>query len=146
MQRLCEEHLYWLIIRDRWIDDAGWEITKHAYFDRLPAPLRLFVPALIRRVVRRDAHGQGLHRLSREALLARAQADLSALSQTLGDSAYFLGQKSSADAIVLAFLANIYLVPYVGILAEAAQPFENLRRYTTRLFQEVFPDYPLPKV
>jgi glutathione S-transferase len=143
IQRLCEDHLYWIAVHDRWIDDAGWKIAKAAYFERLPAPLRLFVPALIRRKVRRDAHGQGLHRLSNDALLARAKADLSTLSQMLGNQEYFLGKKSSADAIALAFLASIYYVPFEGILTEAARPYENLKSYTGRLYHEIFPDYAL---
>ena len=146
VQRLLEEHLYWILIHDRWMDDAGWKIVRAEYFAALPAPLRLFVPALLRRFVRRDAHGQGLHRLSREALLTRAQQDLGALSQMLGDQPYFLGSKSTADAIALAFLASIYFAPFVGVLSEAAQPYENLKSYTSKLFQEVFPDYPLPQL
>lgn len=144
LQRVFEEHLYWIIVIDRWLPDEQWAKTKRAYFGGMPAPLRWLVPAWLRRSVRRDVHGQGLGRLERAQLLSRAQQDLEALSAMLGDQHYFLGRRTSIDAIALAFLSNIYLVPIDGVLAEAARPLANLRRYTHQLFSEVFPEYPLP--
>ena len=43
-QRLLEENLYWAVVHTRWVEDAGWQKTREAFFGALPVPLRWILP------------------------------------------------------------------------------------------------------
>src|SRR5690349_21250565 len=43
IERLFEEHLYWVGLYIRWLEPGGWEKTKE-YFAFLPRSIRLLVP------------------------------------------------------------------------------------------------------
>jgi len=112
LRRMVEEHLYFALLWTRWLTDDGWAVSKPAFFGALPAPLRSVVPALVRRKMRRDLLGQGLGRLDRDALFARAIEDLDAMAHMLGERPFFNGNEPGAlDASAYAFLANTLWVP-----------------------------------
>ena len=62
VDKMCEDHLYWLLVYDRWADDANFKRGPAKFFEVAPAPVRSFVKWLIRRQVRRALHGQGASR------------------------------------------------------------------------------------
>lgn len=61
-RRLFEENLYWAVLHTRWVDDAGWALTREAFFGTMPVPLRWFVPAMARRGLRAELRGHGMGR------------------------------------------------------------------------------------
>jgi glutathione S-transferase len=112
LRRMLEEHHYFAALWLRWIDDAAWPATREAFFGDLPAPLRTLVPALVRRKIVRDLHGQGLGRHSHDEICGRACADLDALDSALGARDYFGGAApATLDATTYAFLANTLWAP-----------------------------------
>ena len=112
MRRLIEENLYWAMIYARWIEDAGFSMTRAAFFGRMPAPSRWFVPKLARRGVRRELWGHGMGRHSPDQIYAIGKADLGALAEFLGAKAFMMGERpSSLDAAAYATFANILWVP-----------------------------------
>lgn len=141
--RLLEEHLYWAVLHDRWISEAGWELTRPALFGALPWPLRAIVPIVARRGLRAELRGHGMGRHSDEQIHALGIADVEALAALLGDQEYFLGARAaSIDAIAAAFLANILMVPLETPIKAAAAAHANLVAYTRRMAQQYFPaDY-----
>jgi glutathione S-transferase len=32
IQRLCEDHLYWIIMYERWLTDGGWKVINPVFF------------------------------------------------------------------------------------------------------------------
>jgi hypothetical protein len=50
--RLAEEHLYWIMVASRWLDDAWFPHIKTGFFGAMPFPVRHIAPALARREVR----------------------------------------------------------------------------------------------
>src|SRR6202008_199999 len=46
--KIIEENLEWVIVRDRWMDDASFRKGPIRFFDRVPAPIRPLVAAMIR--------------------------------------------------------------------------------------------------
>jgi len=58
----CEEHLYWLMIDVRWLDDANFRAGPSEIFRSFPAPLRPLIEFYARRTMRRTLHMQGLGR------------------------------------------------------------------------------------
>ena len=73
IEKMCEDHLYWAVVRDRWIDDANFAAGPAKFFEKVPAPVRPLVVAVIRRKVRSGlkAHGLGRHTPEEIAELAR---------------------------------------------------------------------------
>ena len=76
-------------------------------------PLRLIVPAMVRRSVLASLSGQGMGRFSYSQMLERADCDLIALESLLADDRPFLfGETAtSADASVVGVLASIAASP-----------------------------------
>jgi glutathione S-transferase len=133
LQRTFEEHLYFLVLHERWCDDAGWRRVGKDYFAMLPAPLRTLLPPFIRRQVKRDAHGQGLARLSDAERLQRGRRDLEAISTMLGDQEFFFGRPSTIDAVAQGFLANCLRTPMDGPITREVKKFDNLVAYDKRM-------------
>jgi glutathione S-transferase len=91
--RLAEEHLYWMVVASRWLDDAWWPNITSGFFGSLPFPMRQLVPALARRQVRQTYQLQGLGRHTLEEQKDFARRDLDAIVKKLGDGPYLLGEK-----------------------------------------------------
>jgi glutathione S-transferase len=138
--RLIEEHLYWAVLYARWIDDAGWEITREAFFGRMGMPFKLFVPTLARRGIRAELHGHGMGRHSPQDIAALGIADIAALAALLGDRPYFLGEKpTSLDATAMGFLANVLMVDLETPVKTATRGHANLVAYCERMAAQYFP-------
>jgi len=134
ISRLCDEHLYFLLVYFRWMEDEGWNQIKPVFFGALPAPLKWFVSGLMRRKIRRDLRGQGLGRHDREELLGFAREDLQALSDLLGAAPFFGGaQPCSADAAAYGILANLILCSLATPLNRLAREYPSLVAYCERL-------------
>ncbi|HKU71168.1 MAG TPA: glutathione S-transferase family protein [Burkholderiales bacterium] len=134
MQRLFEENMYWAVVYFRWIEDAGWAVTREAYFDWMKPPLKWVVPPVARNMVRKELHGQGMGRHSSEEIAAIGAKDLDAVAAFLGDKPFFMGaQPSSLDATAYAFLANVLWVPYEMPLKTHARNYPQIEAYCQRM-------------
>lgn len=137
--RLLEENLYWAVVYARWIEPAGWAITRPAFFNTMPAPFKWFVPTLARRGLVKSLHGHGMGRHSREEIYAIGQRDITALADYLGEKKFFLGESpSSVDATVYGFLANLIWAPIENPLKEHAKQYPQLEAYCTRMRDRYF--------
>ena len=138
-QRLMEENLYWAVVYTRWVEPQGWAQTKAVFFGKLPAPLKLFVPALARRGLIKELRGHGMGRHSREEILAIGKRDISALADFLTDKSYFLGAlPCSLDATAYAFLANLVWPPVESDLKRHARQYPALEAYCHRMRSQYY--------
>ena len=48
VEKMCEDHLYWLLVYALWADDANFKRGPAKFFDAAPAPVRPFVKWFIR--------------------------------------------------------------------------------------------------
>ncbi len=139
-EKLCEDHLYWLIVQARWLDGENFERGPAGFFKAVPAPLRPFVSLMVRRQTRRNLHGQGAGRYTaaeRTMLADRAFASLSAI---LGDKPYLMGHRPcGADATVFGFVGGSLCPIFETPLRAKAEAYPNLRDYCARLTQQFFP-------
>ena len=135
ISRLCAEHLAPLLMYFRWVEDEGWAQIKPVFFGKLPAPLKFFVPRMIRNQTLQALRAQGLGRHTPEELLSFSREDLQALNDLLGESAFFGGeQPCSADAAAYGVLANIILATLETPLSRLArQEFPALVAYCERV-------------
>jgi glutathione S-transferase len=108
IRRLVEEHLYWVLVQNRWRIDAHWEAFMEAIFGdwRTDAEVAAVLPH-VRAEVLGQLHGQGLGRHSVAEVWELGRSDIRALAGLLGDQSFFLGaQPTSLDATVHTFLEH----------------------------------------
>jgi glutathione S-transferase len=122
------------LVYTRWVEQAGWELTRVAFFDKLAPPMKWIVPHVARRGLIREMHGHGMGRHSAEQILAIGCRDISALADFLGDKSYFMGhQPCTVDASVYAFLANLLWAPVESALKVQALQYPQLQAYCERM-------------
>lgn len=141
-EKLCEEHLYWLIVHARWMDDANFAAGPRDFFAFAPAPLRPIVERMVRRQVRRDLHAQGLGRHTDAERTELAARDLAAISDFLADKPCLMGeQPCGADASVFAMVASCFPTCFATPVRSAAESHPNLVAYRDRLMGQYFPAF-----
>lgn len=138
-QRLLEENLYWAAVHARWTEPQGWALTKSAFFDKMPPPLKWIVPPLARRGILKEMHGHGMGRHSADEIVAIGRRDITALAYFLGDKPYFMGeQPCSLDAIAYAFIANLLWPPVDSVLKQHARQYPQLEAYCQRMRERYY--------
>mmetsp|Transcript_9189 Transcript_9189/g.13599 ORF Transcript_9189/g.13599 Transcript_9189/m.13599 type:complete len:302 (+) Transcript_9189:21-926(+) len=113
LQRMVEDHLYWLIVFYRWGTNAGEKWVNREFFKFIPAFIRPFIAPNIVYTVRKNLVGVGVGRYTSDTRFKKLQEDLLTLQDILGDKQYMLTENlpSTADAIVYPFLANALDLP-----------------------------------
>ncbi|MFZ5532752.1 MAG: glutathione S-transferase family protein [Pseudomonadota bacterium] len=141
--RMLEEHFYWVVLHGRWIDPQGWAMSREVFFGAMPQPLRMLVPWLVQRQLRRDLRGHGMGRHEPPEIEALGIEDVDTLAALLGSRAYFLGdQPHTVDAVAHAFLAGVLAFPVDSLVKESVAGHENLVAFVTRMNQRFYPADP----
>ncbi|MGV6850043.1 MAG: glutathione S-transferase family protein [Marinibacterium sp.] len=134
LTRLAEEHLYFLVLWDRWANDAAWPAFREAAFHPLPTVFRRPISALARRKVRASLRGQGIGRLPEDQLLGRADADLSVIAARLATGPFLFGDRpGSADASVAPVLSALRDGPTETALTRRVKNNAVLSDYVDRM-------------
>lgn len=142
LERMCEEHLYWAIVYERWSDDANFNKGPRQYFKDVPRFLRPLVIVKVRRQIQRDLWGHGLGRHSKDEITQHATSDLQALSDFLGDNPWLMGANPTAgDATVFSFVTSAMADFFDGPVGDAARAHDNLVAYRDRGMNLWFPDF-----
>ena len=140
LERMCEEHLYWLMIDVRWLDERNFRAGPSKIFASLPAPVRPLIEAYVRRTMRRTLHLQGLGRHDPAARLELAKRDFVAISGILADKPYLFGaEPHGADATAGAFVVGALAEGVVAPLRDAACSMSNIVAYVERITRRFFP-------
>lgn len=138
---LCDEHLYWAVVHARWMDPVNFDKGPRHFFDRVPAPMRPFVVAMVRRSVRQNLQGHGLGRHTREDIETLARRDIDAISAFLGDKPYLMGdQPCSADASVWPSITSVLSRQFATPIRDHAETKANLVAYRDRGMARWFPE------
>ncbi len=125
--RTVEEHFYWAQLYSRWVDDAGWAVMRPAIAGFLPAPLRPFVPAILRRGVVRALAAHGLGRHPPADIYAAGFRDLEALEARIQGPFFFGEDPTGTDAILAAFIGGLLGGHFDNPLTQAMKEFPRLR-------------------
>ena len=134
LTRLAEDHLYWLMVASRWLDDEWWPNVVTGFFGFVPAPLRGFASSMARKQVARtyDLQGLGRHTLAEQK--GCADRDLDALSATVPANGFLFGEQPGIyDFTVAGMLAGIYDNQPATWVTDIAHDYDNLRDYTERV-------------
>jgi len=139
LTKSLDENLYWCLVYSRWMLDEMWPLVNKAFFGAMPAPLRWFVPDLIRKTVRKNLHGQGTGRHSKDEILAIADKSFSALSILLGAKTYFYGeQPCSFDATAYSILCQFISVDCNNEFNDKAGSYPNLVSFCQRIEKQFY--------
>jgi glutathione S-transferase len=138
---MCEEHLYFALVFERWLRPENCHHVREAFFNAIPGAFRPLMFKLVQRSLRRRLHQQGMGRHSQAEREDLAIEDIRSLADILGDDSFFGGERArQVDCVTLGFLANIIRGPGAGRIKDAAAGHKNLVSYTDRLLKDVFPD------
>lgn len=136
--RLVEDHLYWMVVASRWLDEKWFEVVKRDFFSGLPWPLRKIVPLVARRRMRQtyDLHGLGRHSLEEQGSFL--DRDVNALVARLTTHDYIASDRITIhDFSVASMLASgMDNQPETWVSARMNQE-QSLRDYVERIQAEV---------
>lgn len=141
IEKFCEDHLYWITLRERWLIDANFDKGPRHFFDPLPAPIRALVIAQYRRELRRNLWGQGLGRHSAAELEEIAARGIRAAAEFLGEKPFLIGDRPcGADATLWAFTFGLLTPFFESATRAVAEAHPNLAAYAERGRALWFPD------
>lgn len=126
IRRTLEENVYWILLYSRWIDEDGWAHQGPIIKNMMPALVRAFMPALIRRGVRKSLVAHGIGRHPPEGIYAAGAADLRAIEARIEGPFFFGEELSSCDITLLAFVGAILENPGASALKSAAEDCPKL--------------------
>jgi len=138
-EKLCEDHLYWILVRERWTKDDNFNAGPKMFFMGIPAPVRPLIMAAVRRKVRRELWAQGLGRHTDAEIVALTRRGFGAISDFLGDKEFLMGpEPCGADAVVFGWVVNALWDKTKGEVSETIAGFANLRAYRDRCMRRWF--------
>ena len=141
LERMLEDHLYWALVHERWMDEANFEKGPAHFFDALPEAMRDGVRRETRERVKATLHAQGLGRHSPSEIARLGARSLQALALAIGEGPYLFGAKpSGSDATAFAFAVSVLTPFFAGPLHEAALKLPVLKVYSERILQRYYPE------
>ncbi|MCI0653931.1 MAG: glutathione S-transferase family protein [Methylococcaceae bacterium] len=142
LQRLIEEHFYWVTMYTRWLyTEENWQQNKRAIFGVLPPVIRDAAAAIYRRLIKGQIHGHGLGRLSTDEIFDLGKTDIDTIATVLDEKPYMMGSHpTTIDATAFGFLTTTLNVPIESPVKAYAQSKSNLARYCNRMTREFFPE------
>jgi glutathione S-transferase len=133
-EKMAEDNLYWALVDARWTSDANFYKGPAKFFQKIPAPLRPVVIAMIRRQLRKSLHAQGMGRHSSAEIVALATRSIDCIADFLGDKTFFMGAEPVAvDATIFAFVAGTLCPVFDTPIRTAAEGRDNLKHYAARM-------------
>lgn len=140
LERMLEDHLYWAVVHERWMNDENFEAGPAHFFDNLPSEAREAARAGARQNVANNLYGQGLGRHTKEEVAYLGCRSISALATLLGNKAYLMGPALSAvDATAFAMIAAATAPVFVSTLRDFVESKPNLIAYRDRMMREFYP-------
>ena len=136
--RLTEDHLYWIMVASRWLDDSWFNNVREGFFGTLPLGIKSLVSGMARKQMANTYQLQGLgnHTLEEQANFARR--DFESVSCALKAGGYVCGDKLTVyDFSVVGLLAGIYDQQPRSWVNDIADDFPDVNDYATRVQQEV---------
>ncbi len=146
--RLAEDHLYWIGVASRWLDDDWFPVVRRDFFGFVPAPIGWLVSTMARRQVRQTYHLHGLGRHSHEEQMEFARKDLNAIASQTTTHGYIAGNRLTpydfSVASMLAGLIDNQPATWVSELANNEFPEgPRIRRASTSGSEGILPRGPL---
>jgi glutathione S-transferase len=146
-QSMIEEHLYYVMLYERWQKDENWALYAPTMKEivgalGVPGPLRGVVANTARKQMLASLQAQGTGRHSPAEVGRVGAGIMEALATQIGGGPFFFGpEPCTLDATAYAFLACILDAPFPGPLRDAASKHANLRAYVDRVRARAWPKH-----
>ncbi len=141
VEKMLEDHLYWIVVHERWVDAANFDRGPRNFFNAVPAPLRPIIVAMVKRKIRRNLDGHGMGRHSAAERLELARQALGAVAAILGERPYLMGDEPcGADATLGAFLIASLCALFDSPVRGVVESHPNLVAYAARIRERYFAD------
>lgn len=141
IQRMLEDHLYWIIVYGRWCSTAGWPVWSGGMKKRLPPFIGTVILNRIKAQVVKQLVAQGIGRFDESTIFNFGLTDLQALNTKLGNRTwYFNDQPSVIDAIIYAFLGSCISAIWPSPLKDYVLAQPNLMQYYNHIQDHYFPE------
>ena len=138
LARLAEDHLYWLMVASRWLDDDWFPHVVEGFFGIAPKPVRGLVARIARRDVARTYHLHGLGRHSADEQRGFAERDLDALDAAVPATGFLHGEAPNVyDFTVAAMMAGLVDNEPPTWITPLGRARSNLMAYTERVQETV---------
>jgi glutathione S-transferase len=139
---LMEDHIYWLNVNDRWLNDENFFKGPVHFFDEAPALIRPLIVRIVRGKVRKNNSVHGIGRHTPEERLQLGKKAVDAASDILGSNPYILGKRAcGADATAYGFLKSLACPLFQSQLREYAETKANIMDYLKRMTAEFYPEF-----
>jgi glutathione S-transferase len=133
-EKMAEDNLYWALVDARWTSDANFHKGPAHFFQKIPAPVRPLVIALVRRHVRKGLHAHGMGRHSSAEIVALGTHSIDSIADFLGAKPFFMGlEPTGVDATIYAFVAATLCPAFETPIRTAAERRPNLKDYVARM-------------
>lgn len=136
--RLAEDHLYWLMVSSRWLEDDWFPHVVSHFFGFVPGIFRGFAAGSARRGVARtlDLHGLGRH--THEEQVGFLRRDLEAIAAVVDTDGYIVGKRLTVyDFTVAGMLSGLMDNEPPTWVSKIANEYQPLRDYLERIQTEV---------
>ena len=108
LERLCENHLNWILTNGRWLNDENFKKGPRMFFMGAPEAIRDTVIEKVKAEVAAGHWAHGISRHSEEEIFELGRLDIDALNDALGDNDFILGQRPCGfDASIFASLYGL---------------------------------------
>ena len=129
--RLVDDHLYWIFVASRWLDEAWFPNIVEGFFHIAPKPVRGLVARQARKSVARTYDLQGLGRHTRQEQEGFARRDLQALEDAVAPGPFLFGDAPCVfDYAIASFMAGVFDQRPATWVTRLAEEFTELKRYT----------------
>lgn len=136
--RLADDHLYWIMVASRWLEDDWFPNVKQGFFSSLPPVIGPFIAKLARRKMRQTYHLHGLGRHTKQQQEWFARRDLQAIASVVGEDEYIVGKRLTVfDFSVAPLLAGFLDNKPQTWLTELASEYPALAAYAEKIQKEV---------
>jgi glutathione S-transferase len=136
--RLAEDHLYWLMVASRWLEDDWFPNIVEGFFGFVPRIVRGFASRAAQKDVSKTLHLHGLGRHTRKEQEGFLRRDLQAISDIVSKEDYIVGGRLTVfDFVVAGMLSGLMDNEPPTWVSEVANGYPGLREYLARIESEV---------
>ncbi len=141
VEKMCEEHLYWGIVYDRWMIEENFNKGPREFFDPAPAILRPLIIKNVRKKVKQNLHGAGMGRHTHQEIITMCKKDIDAIATILGNKNFLLGDEPCGfDASVQPMIWGAECPLFKSEIGEYIRAFPKLMAYIKRVKELYFPN------
>lgn len=142
IERMLEDHLYPLLMQQRWTSLRDFNLGPAQGFDRAPALQRMWLRITAARRARHLYIALGLDRLTAAEKYALVCKALDAIETAIAGQLYMLGGRvCGVDATVYAFLAALAAPQVRSSYGDYLRKQVELSAYMARMQAEFYPDF-----